>query len=394
MKDLTKLTKTNELKEIANFLKKQHLSVLAKYNVEKSVYKRQEKINKSVDDYVASLGNIDNLSDKECFAIILRLCAKFKNAHLFLKYNQYGKLYKNNNKYLNNHLIYINKKVYVDYNDELLEVKSIGGVEIDTICKKMSEYLSFETNEWLNVKLNGALNSLNSYQSIGVDPQQIELKNGEIVPIQYSTEFYDVYTYFPPYNENKNAPFDYHILNDLNTIKINYRSCHEENKGDFITFVNSVKNAIEANKISTYIIDIRGNSGGSSEIIRPLIDLLKEKDMLGVVLTDNRVFSSGVFGVYYAKKYLNSTIIGQALGQGNSRFGQNSGELEISKDLTIFYTEKYFSFCDVFPNKGAIKPDIEVPLTITDLRKNFDRTLEVAKQYIIDNILTKNSLKP
>ena len=126
--------------------------------------------------------------------------------------------------------------------------------------------------------------------------------------------------------------------------------------------------------------------GGNSELILPLFDFLQEKNLKGVILTDNRVFSSGTFVAYYAKQRLSSVLIGQPLGQGAIRFGQPSGQIVLCDKLFVRYTEKHFDFRDVFKNEGAIKSDIEVPLTIEDICSKTDKTLAYAKDYI-QNIL-------
>ena len=111
---------------------------------------------------------------------------------------------------------------------------------------------------------------------------------------------------------------------------------------------------------------------------------MKEKKLKGVILTDNRVFSSGTFVAYYAKHMLSSMLIGQSLGQGAIRFGQSSGQSILGDKLFIRYTEKYFDFRDIFKNEGAIKPDIEVPLTIEDICSKTDRTLAEAKKFLFE----------
>ena len=111
-----------------------------------------------------------------------------------------------------------------------------------------------------------------------------------------------------------------------------------------------------------------------------------------MTLTDNRVFSSGTWAVRYAKEILNTTLIGQPLGQGNIRFGQSSGKIELSDDLIICYSEKFFDFSDVFKKSGAIKPDIEVPLIIEDLQNKKDKTLATALEYIKNKNLNKEKI--
>lgn len=152
-----------------------------------------------------------------------------------------------------------------------------------------------------------------------------------------------------------------------------------------------IKEIFKNNSIDCYILDIRGNIGGNSELIHPLLEFLKKNNLQGVTLTDNRVFSSGTFALYYIKKILNTTSIGQPLGQENARFGQSSGRIILGNNFFIRYTEKYFDFQDVFKGKGAIKPDIEVPLTIEDISSKTDKTLIFAKDYLQNTIIKQQN---
>ena len=67
--------------------------------------------------------------------------------------------------------------------------------------------------------------------------------------------------------------------------------------------------------------------------------------------------------------------------RGEDYFGKPEPKKNILTEL-----EKHFDFRDVFKNEGAIKPDIEVPLTIEDICSKTDKTLAYAKDYI-QNIL-------
>ena len=175
--------------------------------------------------------------------------------------------------------------------------------------------------------------------------------------------------------------YDSNVI-DNHILKIDYFACRENQEGNFEKFLEGVKDKYQSHPIDSYILDIRGNSGGNSELILPLLNFLKEKQLKGVTLADGRVFSSGTFAAYYAKKFLNTTLIGQPLGQGSSRFGQSSGKIDLCDNLFIRYTEKFFDFRDVFKEEGVIKPDIEVPLKFEDICTKTDKTLDYAKQYL------------
>ncbi len=377
---------TDQLKNIAEQLKQTHLDVLKKYKVEKKIFDRQIKINESVDDFLQSIGNIDNFSKEEQISILAKLCAKFRNAHLYLSVINKEQDYKKS-RMLNKHIIFLNNKVYLKTEKGFAEVKKIGGVEVDKLVNQITEYISYETNEWLNYKLNNELNFIQSYIRIGVNPNSAELVNGTNIKLGQTENIAIHRNHFPPFDFNLDKPFDYELIKDTSIIKINYRTCNKKNKEYFFRFVENVKEVIEKEKINYYIVDVRNNTGGNSELICPLYTLFKDKNMKGCILTNNSVFSSGIFAVYYAKKTLGATIIGQPLGQGNSKFGQSSGILQVSDEISIHFTEKYINqFAEVFKCEGAIQPDIYVPLTLEDIQAKRDATLSKAIDFIKKNI--------
>ena len=384
MEGLLHLTKTEKLTTSARIIENKLIDVLKRVKADKSVVEKQQQINKNVEDFLIQTGNIDSFTDEEFVAKLLEMCSIFKNAHISLNYSKF--LYNDGKRFLSQNLFYFNDKIYLAKDDQLLEVKSIGGWQIEKICKEFDKYLSYETKEWRNVQLNKMLNFVLLYEVLGIDYGNIELMNGQVLNCSTSEIFFDNYSYLPPFKSRNEKFYDCTVL-DNHILLIDYFSCSELHKGDFLKFLEDVKEKWKNSQIDSFIIDIRGNTGGDSELILPLFNFLKEKKLKGVILTDNRVFSSGTFVAYYAKHMLSSMLIGQSLGQGAIRFGQSSGQSILGDKLFIRYTEKYFDFRDIFKNEGAIKPDIEVPLTIEDICSKTDKTLAYAKNYIQNTLL-------
>lgn len=62
MENLENLNKTEQLVQSANIIKEKSLALLKSHNVDDEVIKKQIEINKNVDNFVSSLGNIDDVS--------------------------------------------------------------------------------------------------------------------------------------------------------------------------------------------------------------------------------------------------------------------------------------------------------------------------------------------
>lgn len=387
MESLRKLPKTEQLFYIAKIIKDKLLALMKEKSASEEFIKNQMEINKNVDEYISCLGNVDAVSYDKFYEYLTKMLAKFHNAHLGVRYKKEVE----NRKFLNQHLLCLNNKVYAIRDEKLLEVKKIGDKPIEEICQQMTPFIFYETNEWLDVQLCKYLNMTTLYDILNIDYSLIELENGQKLKVDTTKDYFNFLKCFPPYDLTDDKPYNYYLIQP-NIIKINYITCDNKLKSDIEKFFEEIKEKIEKEDIKNYILDVRGNPGGNSEIILPLLHYLREKNITGVTLTDNRVFSSGTWAVRYAKEILNTTLIGQPLGQGNIRFGQSSGKIELSDDLIICYSEKLFDFSDVFKKSGAIKPDIEVPLTIEDLQNKKDKTLATALEYIKNKNLNKEKI--
>lgn len=379
MENLSNLTKTEKLIKSARIIEETLLKILKECKADKSVIENQLQINEAVENFITKTGNIEFLSDEQYVAKLLEMCSLFKNAHISVNYSNF--LYAKGKRFLSQHLFYFNGKIYLIQENKFFEVKNIGGWLPEKLCEEFDKFLAYETKERRNIQLSKMLNFVLPYNILGIDYSHIELLNGEILSCNSSDIFINDYSFFPPFKSIDEKLYDSMII-DNHILQIEYFSCSENNEGDFSKFLEDVKEKYKNHPIDCYILDIRGNPGGNSELILPLLEFLKEKNLKGVTLTDNRVFSSGTFAAYYAKKILSSILIGQKLGQGSARFGQSSGKIDLCDNLFIRYTEKFFDFRDVFKEEGPIKPDIEVPLAFEDICTKTDKTFDYARNYI------------
>ncbi|HIT62216.1 MAG TPA: hypothetical protein IAC38_02040 [Candidatus Caccovivens faecavium] len=62
MENLENINKTEQLVQSANIIKEKSLALLKSHNVDDEAIKKQIEINKNVDKFVSSLGNIDDVS--------------------------------------------------------------------------------------------------------------------------------------------------------------------------------------------------------------------------------------------------------------------------------------------------------------------------------------------
>ena len=138
---------------------------------------------------------------------------------------------------------------------------------------------------------------------------------------------------------------------------------------------------IEEKQITEYIIDVRGTMGGSSEILNPFQDLVRNKQLKGIMLIDEKVFSSGRFAIARFKKEFDIMTIGTSTGGAAASYGYNNNAKV--EDKSFSYSIRYWDFSEIFNTTGSIYPDLYVENTIDDLNNNYDRQLEVGIETLL-----------
>ena len=311
-------------------------------------------------------------------------------------------------------LKYIDGKIFVirvtDDNKDLLysEVLSINNIPIERLVDEIEKMTAYSTNEYLYTQIENILYNgikLKSLPSIKSDSNSFEfeiLKDDQIIKRNLTKSE----GYLLPINKPQ-PNYSYKIINDK--IYIVYNACREEHEGQMKEFVKEIKKVSEENNINKYIIDIRGNRGGNSNIINPLIDYLSGKE--AITLVDEYVFSGGRWAVFDLKN-IGSKFVGTGIGTSMNCFGdapindidkfilpisykyfyfdkdcnRDSFKYSVSENqvTNINLNDKYFiPFEEMKKNKDyfipqIFEPDYYVKNSIDDYKNGYDRQLDSA----------------
>lgn len=217
------------------------------------------------------------------------------------------------------------------------------------------------------------------FKTIDGDIEKRTINKKDVITID---EQFDIEEYY--YGE----PGTYKIINDSliykhSSIQIEYKDIIEKSIEDI--------RGLDFNKISKIIIDLRGNIGGNSRLNKPLIDFLSEyKDKKLIVLTDYRVFSSGMLALYDLIK-LGCITIGEGIGTsfnsygdqvwldiGKYRFAISTCYLNPVMNLRISNKDEINKVSSEVFKPVVFKPDYYVETTKEDFINDYDRVLEFA----------------
>jgi len=271
----------------------------------------------------------------------------------------------------------------------------INNIPVEKVVSELDRIINYSTEEYKNVMLTSSIKQLYILRSLpsisnNVDriTYQIEY-NGKIVNVCFSEkEKYSKLESTLPEN------YSHKKVDDI--LIIHYNSCKDIEK--MKKLVEKLK-SMESN-INYYIVDIRNNSGGFSNINHILVEFLTGKNV--VTLINETVFSSGRMMLVDLKK-IDSYVIGTNISTSLNAFGNVPGGLEIEElDLIVKRSNTYWyydsnlkcqgftkeNFSSYFKDKKEllepriIEPDEYVYNTVDDIISNKDSQLERAVEYI------------
>ena len=310
----------------------------------------------------------DNLTPLQFDLEMLKIFSKFKDAHT----SYFIPTINTNKKFILN-----NNEIYLKNKEKYEKIVKIGNIDSETIINLCKNITTWETEAWANCQIEKMLNNMYFHSLIGVNQNKkikCQTENREEIVVKENTEK----VHSEPY-------YSYKIL-DGTVLYLKYRGCLDMKDYPFAQMVKEIEEEIKNHKIENYILDVRGNTGGSSEVLNPFQELVADKKLKGVLLIDNWTFSAGRFAVARFKKHFNTPLIGQPTGGSAKSYGQKKRlEFEGKK---FSASQKFFDFSDLGYTDSFI-PDIEVKTTIQDLEKGEDKILETALNYIKTNLLQK-----
>ena len=354
----------------------------------------KEELNKKIDTYLQK----DNYDKYDVYYIIRKLI-KF----LLDKYDSHTRIFFQEYKRFFIVFKEENNKLHVTnvtdcFNDVLGgELISINGIPIKIIIKELEQIICYSTNAHLFDEIELALPQPDILKSLpSVDSNSNEfyyeiLVNGKSKIVTFiENKKYNVFKSRIPEN------YTYEIKDDI--LIIHYNSCNDNEK--MLGFVEQIKEVSKNNNIEYYIVDLRYNRGGNSDITESLLEFLTDKKI--VTLVNERVFSSGAMAMIDLKK-MGSYIIGTDIGTSLSYFGNVPGQLNleslgltVKRSNTYWYYDKNLELSAFFKNKFynyfkdkkellepvLFRPDEYVYNTIEDIINNNDSQMNRAIEYI------------
>ena len=229
--------------------------------------------------------------------------------------------------------------IYIDrcFNEKSLKKKviKINGIDIDKVLNEIEKCTSYGTRGWLYSCIESFLynrNNLLSLPSINCDSieNSYEMEDGSLISFN-TNDNYEKINLFPK-EDNQRCQ----VYNDIFVFK--YPSC----KSKFAPIINEIDELIKHNNIKKFVLDLRGNTGGNSNIIKDLIEYLGRSNLELFTIVDRNVFSSGRFAAIEMKG-IGSKIVGEEIGTPINCFGYVSGNgLTPNSNINFSFSRVYW----------------------------------------------------
>jgi hypothetical protein len=183
-------------------------------------------------------------------------------------------------------------------------------------------------------------------------------------------------------NKHPKAFYWYEYLSDTQTLYIQYNKCANETNNPFAGFAKTLFAFADSHPVRRVVVDLRFNAGGSSGIVKPLVEGLTSRPALKAqghlyALIGGQTFSSGVMAVMDFRNDLHAILVGEPTGNKPNHYGQQQNfELPNSR-LMVHYSTKHFRLTpDADP--PTVEPDILAPASLADFLAGRDPALDAA----------------
>lgn len=262
------------------------------------------------------------------------------------------------------------------------KIVAIEGVPIEEVYERLEPFISYENEYWLKSQLPHTLRHFRLLNHVGVgkslESLSYNLEDGSLLtfqnPVEEEPMVYVPEAFTPLWQKNQSKNYWYQVI-DSSLLYIQYNKCKEDGNYPFNQFVEDIGSTFSHSEIQSVAVDIRTNTGGSSNVIIPLIKELQNHQEIPVFgLISKRTFSSGRFAARDLKRDLNATLVGEPTGGSPNSYGESRSFTLPNSGVYVSYCVNYFSLMDT--GEDFIPPDVRIYYNSTDYFSGRDPVLE------------------
>jgi hypothetical protein len=162
-------------------------------------------------------------------------------------------------------------------------------------------------------------------------------------------------------------------LDDLKAFYFQYNECHEREDLPISEVINNFKKS----DFKVFIIDLRNNKGGDSNVLKPLVIFFKKSPgkYSKIILTGADTYSSAIINLLELSNIPNTISVGEIPHGNPTHYGEVESFILPNSKLKVFTSSKIFRFKG-YKLGEAFKPTHIINTRIDDLLGGKDTQIE------------------
>ncbi len=267
-------------------------------------------------------------------------------------------------------------------------ITRLNGRSISAVADTIRAYLAHENEMGFRQRAGWILFYPGAQRDLGLGADSLGATldlvapNGRPVSVTLPVVPREGFTASPPlggeplYRQRLNEKYWLAYLPESRTVFLKYNQCRDPD--DFRALSDSAGKLVDAGA-SRLVVDLRHNSGGNSEVTRPLIQMIRDRPALNrknalFVVIGRGTFSSGMAAAHELRTQTEATIVGEPIGERPNTFGEMRQFTLPNSGLVVTYSTKFFRLVDGEPD--AFQPDSTIPPTPQSIAQGVDPVLE------------------
>ncbi len=280
-------------------------------------------------------------------------------------------------------------------------IVKVDDVDIDKACTAVSTLFCYDNDSGRKKNLPVFLNAPDFMKSLKLilttDYVSLTLKDGEgksivvkIKPVANGTDADMLFARsetvdtIPLHMRNIGQAYWVKYLEKENLVYFQYNQCNDMTDYPFDKMLSALSEILEEHSDARLVIDLRHNTGGSSALLDPFIDSLKNSGDLNrkgrlFVITGRQTFSSAVLNAARLRYETNAIFVGEAATGSPNHFGEVKSFTLPNSKLKVSYSTKYFQYSKEAAD--SIATDIPVEPTFAEYLNGVDPVLDAIIRY-------------
>ena len=263
-------------------------------------------------------------------------------------------------------------------------VTQIGDADAATVIERMSPLVSRDNDAWLRAMLPGyavvpeLLHAQGLVSTSDLVRIRVRKPGGDAVeaslaavPSGQEGAFADAGpSANPPLYRQRSSENYWFTITNSNVVYVQYNRCQDAASDPMTAFAARVLAEIDRRAPTAVVIDLRGNGGGNSAVLDPLLSGLRARAYLAqsgrlFALIGENTFSSALLNAITLKRDLGAILVGDPTGGKPNGYGEVKAFTLPNSALSVSYSTRFFN---AWPDGDppSLPPDIPASLSAAD----------------------------